>query len=49
MIDIEIKDIFTVGIAVVGWVFGIIQFIAKRKWQKKIYLEINGLMPTSGI
>lgn len=39
MIDIEIKDIFTVGIAVVGWVFGIIQFIAKRKWQKKDILR----------
>ena len=39
MIDIEIKDIFTVGIAIVGWVFGIIQFIAKRKWQKKDILR----------
>ena len=39
MIDIEIKDIITIGIAGVGWAFGIIQFIAKRKWQKRDILR----------
>lgn len=39
MIDVEIKDIITAGIAIVGWVFGIVQFVAKRKWQKRDILR----------
>lgn len=37
--NISMAEWITIAIALIGWTFGIIQFIAKRRWQKKDFLR----------